>query len=85
MVTGALADVEAGACYASAPVVPSIEPVTGSGPPTPPDNCIGGSQVWPCETYSSGLGGVSSNIASATWTGPGADPTIDPAFAVFIT
>ena len=85
VVDGALSDVVPGACYASAPVVPPNAEVTGSGPPTPPDNCTSGTQAWPCETYSAGLGGVSANIASASWTPPGADPTIDPAFAVFIT
>ncbi|GAB2180550.1 hypothetical protein DLREEDagrD3_07730 [Denitratisoma sp. agr-D3] len=51
-----------GVCYASAQTLPANGTVTGSAPPTPPDNCTSGSQVWPCETYSSS--GGSSNTLS---------------------
>jgi Tfp pilus tip-associated adhesin PilY1 len=84
-INGPLTDVTAGACYAAAPAIPATETVTGVGPPAPPENCTSGVQVWPCETYSSGSGGLTANISGAVWTGPGVDPTLDPATATFTT
>jgi hypothetical protein len=82
---GPLTDVVDGACYATAPAIPSMETVTGVGPPAPPNNCTSGTQTWPCETFSSGSGGLSANISGAVWNPPGIDPTIEPATATFTT
>jgi len=49
-------------CYATAQTLPANGAITGNGPPTPPSNCTSGSQVWPCETYSSS-GGSSNTLA----------------------
>jgi Tfp pilus tip-associated adhesin PilY1 len=78
-------DAVPGTCFAAAPAVPATANVIGAGPPTPPEGCTSGLQVWPCETYSSGVGGVSSNVQGAVWTPPGDDPVADPSFATFTT
>ncbi len=58
-----------GTCYVDAtkPALPGDGAVTDAGPPTPPANCSSGSQVWPCETFSSG-GGLTATINGGTWT-----------------
>ncbi|MCF8197248.1 MAG: hypothetical protein K9J42_00660 [Sulfuritalea sp.] len=71
-------------CYATAPSLPADVAITGGGPPTPPANCASGSQVWPCDIYSSGSG-VNASVSGAVWTAPGADPTVDPATATYTT
>jgi Tfp pilus tip-associated adhesin PilY1 len=84
VVTGSLSDVTPGACYTSAPAVPPIATVTGSGPPTPPANCSSGTQEWPCETFSAGATGLTANVSSAVYT-QFPDETTDPATATFTT
>lgn len=83
--TGSWTDVSPATCYATPPAVPATAAITDGGPPAPPANCTSGSQVWPCETYSAGAGGLSASISGASWTAPGADPTIDPATATYTT
>jgi Tfp pilus tip-associated adhesin PilY1 len=84
VVVGSLSDVTPGACYSSAPAVPPVATVTGSGPPTPPANCSSGTQEWPCETFSAGAGGLTANVSSALYT-QFPDETTDPATATFTT
>lgn len=77
-------DVTPATCYATEPTPPVDAAITGGGPPTPPANCASGSQVWPCDIYSAGIG-ISANISGAAWTTAGADPTVNPATAVYTT
>lgn len=60
--TGSWTDVD-GICAAVAPAVPPTGTVTGVGPPAPPPGCLGGSQVWPCETQGAVTGGSSNSLA----------------------
>ena len=83
--TGSATDVTPATCYATPPAIPAIADVTDSGPPTPPANCISGSQVWPCETYSAGAGGLTAAISSAAYTAAGADPITEPSTATYTT
>jgi Tfp pilus tip-associated adhesin PilY1 len=84
VVVGSLSDVTPGACYSSAPAVPPVATVIGSGPPTPPANCSSGTQEWPCETFSAGAGGLSAAVSSALFTQFPDDAT-DPSTATFFT
>ncbi len=70
---GSWTDLPPGTCQATAPALPSNGTVTGSGPPAPPEGCASGSQVWPCETFSSGGGGVTASITALSVAGS-ADP-----------
>lgn len=83
--TGAWTDVTPATCYLTPPAVPALADVTGSGPPTPPANCSGGSQVWPCETTAAGAGGLVVNVSSAAYTAAGFDPTTEPSTATYTT
>jgi len=59
---GIWTDVTPATCYATAPSLPANGAVTGAATPAPPDNCLSGSQVWPCETSSS-TGGSENTLA----------------------
>ncbi|MFY9328279.1 MAG: PilC/PilY family type IV pilus protein [Georgfuchsia sp.] len=66
---------DTGTCYpdGSEPALPSDGEITDGGPPTPPDDCLSGFQVWPCETASAGGASVSASINSLSVSGS-ADP-----------
>ena len=83
--TGVWTDVAPATCHATPPAVPATADVVGAGPPTPPANCTSGSQVWPCEVYSAGAGGLVANVASAAYVPAGPDPLTEPSKAIYTT